>query len=1297
MTGSGSRKFLLATLLVVLAAGAGMLVLRSQVAWDQLCTLARRELPKALGAEVGIGRCEVDAAARTVRFGGVSVYAPGEEAPLFSADQVEVRLGGFEPFTGRVLVDKLQVTRPRLRLDLSRPSPARAPGACPFQALQAVSIDNFDVRGGEAHVLLPGGRGADVEEISVAWRMRRNVAEFRVETSHGSLDPGGGIASLPLTGLRVEAELARGGRDLEVTRGELSVGETELSFSGRIDDLCHPTLAMDAQVFLPVRAVTRATGALPGSAGHLWARLAVSGHAPDLRLSGEVLGKGVDLPPARPGDFSAHFAVVGDTLTLADLVVPVAPGQVKVSGTARLVAGLPVKLKVDLDSASLARVLERAGIPGPWVDFAVSGQVTAQGKLSPTPQLQGEATLHAENFLFTPEPVDKHPRGEPPVLAFHGGDIHLELHVLPDRVELRDAEIRVGEGRAKVNATFGFQQALGLSISGVIDPLELGEVGPLIGIPWSGVGSARFSLGMAWGQMVHIDADVVMRDAEFRRFALGTVKSPLHFADGVLSFPDVAGLRGHSAYTGSAKLDFRGESLVLEARARMPEGKVEDLVEVVAPLSQVWQPLRRVLTGNASGDLHLWGPSGELAADVDFNATDVAFYERRMGNGGMHLRIRGDTLELLPMTLRGPLGTSQGDGRLTTGDVLDFRFRVDGMSLEELLGPGARRTKARGVLTLVGTVQGTSDVPDVRATLTSPQTTLAGRSLGPVRLEGRLLGERLEVSGHPIAEADARMTVEVHRPYPFDARLDLALSDVRPLLGEGWQGALRGTLSASGSLLEFEATEGKLHLEQVRLQRSEVRAENDGVWDFRFGKGRVETAGVSLRGPDTAFSVSGSASARALDVKVSGTLDVRLAEPFTHSLERLAGRIELSGTAEGNPREPSFLGSATLIDVGFVVRDTGVELRGLSGRVDFSETRVLWTDVRGQLNDGNLTSRGDLSWGGFAMTQLDASAHLDDVTLRLLEDAPFSATGELLLTGKPGALRLSGDLDVARLRYVRPFGVDALMRQRTGGGGAEGERGAEWLTLDVALHLKDARVENNVARARLLGDLRVTGTNLHPGLVGTVEAGEGSQAFFRGNAFAITQGVADFKDHHGLEGVFDVYADTQVRDYQIRLHAFGRSSAPQVQFSSDPALPERDVLSLLTLGLTAREQAGISGTAGAGAGLAAEALYQASGLDRQVQRFLPNNTVLRDPAFRISTQYSEGTGLVEPTAQLESKFLVDQLKLSVSQPVSGKGTHAQAEYRFDNRLSAQAQWDNAYNDLPIGNLGIDLKLRWEVE
>jgi translocation and assembly module TamB len=109
-------------------------------------------------------------------------------------------------------------------------------------------------------------------------------------------------------------------------------------------------------------------------------------------------------------------------------------------------------------------------------------------------------------------------------------------------------------------------------------------------------------------------------------------------------------------------------------------------------------------------------------------------------------------------------------------------------------------------------------------------------------------------------------------------------------------------------------------------------------------------------------------------------------------------------------------------------------------------------------------------------------------------------------------------------------------------------------------------VENNLARARIVGDLRLTGSNLHPGLVGAMEAGQGSQAFFRGTTFNVTQGAVDFKDRRSLEGVFDVRAESQVREYLIRLHAFGKTSQPQVLLSSEPSLPEGDIISLLTLG-----------------------------------------------------------------------------------------------------------------------------------
>ena len=79
----------------------------------------------------------------------------------------------------------------------------------------------------------------------------------------------------------------------------------------------------------------------------------------------------------------------------------------------------------------------------------------------------------------------------------------------------------------------------------------------------------------------------------------------------------------------------------------------------------------------------------------------------------------------------------------------------------------------------------------------------------------------------------------------------------------------------------------------------------------------------------------------------------------------------------------------------------------------------------------------------------------------------------------------------------------------------------------------------------------------------------------------------DFKDRRSLEGVFDVRAESQVREYLIRLHAFGKTTQPQVLLSSEPSLPEGDIISLLTLGVTSRDRANANTTTTGGEAAAA--------------------------------------------------------------------------------------------------------------
>src|SRR6516162_2755494 len=1253
-SGPSRRRRLLAVGMVLALVAGGMTFLmvgRSRFAWDRACTLARRQLPGLLGADVGLGRCEVDPAGRTLRIYGLSATAPTTDRPTFSADELEVTIAGVQPLSGRLELDRVRLIRPRIWLDLSRPQPTPAKSeTCPLRTLEHLEVDTLEVRGAELRVALPAGRKVEVAGVELSWRTRRRDAEFVLRTSQGLVDLANGRPPLTVAGLAVEGALAPGGRELEVSRGELSVDDAQLSFAGRVDDLCRPSLALDAQLFLPVRMLSRVVP-LGESSGHLWAQVTLSGRVPDVRVTGELLGKGVTLGALRPGDFTVRASLAGQDVTIGELMVPVGQGSLKASGDLKLVPGLPLRVKAELDQVSLFQVFDRVGMGWAWVDLLATGPVNLSGKLSPGPELQGQADLRVSRFVTWTHPVGKKLPG-PPLLSIPSAEVAVDLGIRPDRVELLNGKVKVASSRALANVVIPYSGKGPITIETTAEPFVLEDVGKLADITLGGVGAARVSIRIPSG-FVFLDGELALQDSSLRGFALGNLSSALSVRDGVLSFPEAVGMKGRTAYQGRAALDFRNDQPDVHVAVNIPNGRAEDLVEVLAPVSPAIQTLRKVLVGTARGAMTLEGPANTMEGRFDLDLAGVSLSGRRLGDGALHARLdHGNAIALDSVALRGPLGTSKADGRWDMEGPLSGKFRVDGLQLEEMLGPElAKRLRARGTLTLAGTLKGTDQVPDVSMTLGGPQVYLSGRALGAMALEARALGEQLEVKGRPVADTDLRLTARIKKPYPYDATLKLALAD--------------------------------------------IRAESDGPWDVRFRGGRVSSDGLRLKGPETELSASGYLEEGAMDVAVSGSVDLRLVESFAQGLERATGRLELLGTARGEPADPQIVGTATLVDAGFRVRGQPLELRGLKGKLDFSESRILWSDLEGQANDGRLTSRGDVRWRRFRPEQLEVQLQLDQVSVRVVEDAPFAATGELTLTGRPGAFFLAGDLDVQRLRYRRPFGFDTLLA-RANRPGTPGEAPSEWLQLDVALHLKDAAVENNLARAKITGDLRLTGTNLHPGLIGAMEAGQGSQAFFRGTTFNVTQGSVDFKDRRSLEGVFDVRAESQVREYLIRLHAFGKTTQPQVLLSSEPSLPEGDIISLLTLCVTSRDRAN-SNTTTTGAGIAAEALYQASGLDRQVQKFLPRNSVIRDLSFHVSTLYNDANGLVEPTVQLESKFLTDQLKLGLSQPVSGKGTRALAEYRFDDRVSAQIQWDNVYNDVPIGNLGVDLKLRWNVE
>jgi autotransporter translocation and assembly factor TamB len=140
-------------------------------------------------------------------------------------------------------------------------------------------------------------------------------------------------------------------------------------------------------------------------------------------------------------------------------------------------------------------------------------------------------------------------------------------------------------------------------------------------------------------------------------------------------------------------------------------------------------------------------------------------------------------------------------------------------------------------------------------------------------------------------------------------------------------------------------------------------------------------------------------------------------------------------------------------------------------------------------------------------------------------------------------------------------------RGSTSGGGA-GEAPLVPLRFDIhVLVPATLRVDNNVLENLVASaDLQLRGTYDRPVIFGRAEVDRGVVRF-EGRRYKMTHGTIDFTNPARIEPFFDIVAETNVRvpgqTYHVIVSAAGTTAHLQPQLSSDPPLPQTDVLALL--------------------------------------------------------------------------------------------------------------------------------------
>ncbi len=676
-------------------------------------------------------------------------------------------------------------------------------------------------------------------------------------------------------------------------------------------------------------------------------------------------------------------------------------------------------------------------------------------------------------------------------------------------------------------------------------------------------------------------------DLTYHGAPIGSVQAGIVYRSDVLAIEHAAlRLEPDATIDLEGRIDFRGEgSVSLAADAtRFPLGPILDLIGAAAPVE-----------GRLSGRIDLGGRPGALTGRARVEGAPVAIA------GVAFDSVRGDlvfTPELLEMR---PLLLTQGAGRLQVDGRIPYRdagwLPQKGEEPPHLILAGtdlqvSAWTKTLGGLaldgkaTLEGRVSGALSAPEGTITVRAEGATARGLAIGDVGVRVDLSRDTatvdLQAPGRGLTLGG---TIGLGPGKPVDLRATLSATDVR---GEDlWRGlsqeirvSLGGEIRLRGPLGSPEALEGRAMLDHVRANLSGVVLDAQGPVEATLSGGALKVAPLVLTGEGTRIELRGAldpGAAGSIDVSAGGTFDLRLLPLFVKNLQA-SGQGKVSLTIGGPLAAPVFQGRVQVEAQAMRHPDLPFPIDTLRCSAVFEESRLRVDSFDFLAGGGPVTGTGTIELGDrersespFTIGRATIRLHGSNVKTEFPAGFRSTADMDLVLRAEDGATSLSGEVDLVRGVYSKDFKFDAVL-----GGTRASEVFASPATgvfpgiaLDLVIRAtQDVWLRNDFGTLEGQGELRIRGTTDHPSLAGRISAVEGGTIRFRRVPYRILTGTVDFADPQEVNPIFDLQADTQVSEYQVTLQAEGTLDDFHYELSSNPPLPEQDIVALLLTGRT---------------------------------------------------------------------------------------------------------------------------------
>ena len=825
------------------------------------------------------------------------------------------------------------------------------------------------------------------------------------------------------------------------------------------------------------------------------------------------------------------------------------------------------------------------------------------------------------------------------------------------------------------------------------------------------------------GDDFYIDFDSSIKNAEYLNLNFGDFTGLITFSDKneTLKFSRIKSKKNLLHYDAEGLIHI-GDRSDVKMDFNIAKGDINDLMGVFDFLvgDLWWFP--RSMTGSVNGKLQIRGETDvdRLKISSQLKGRDWDFYGEKFKTIDLDGGYDEGVYYIKKLDARKYRGRINAQVRFDEEQKLIWNLSTQGLKLIDFDHVARLDIPFRGDLEIVSQGQQNKAAIDSLTRLSIGNIQIRGQNFPPSEFEVKSEKDQIIAKGNLNGRQGILSSIyHLKKNEKSFFSLDLREFDFTPLLlvlnpslisDEQIQGRISGKADLKFKTGSLEFGDGILALDRLFLKKQGVQISSGRPVKFSINKGTFEQSYLDLVSKSGKVTLTAKNKKNKLDGSIVGDLDLGIFEFFTSSIENTKGVIGVDLELDGKLLEPQVTGRGQFEGLAFSNPSLESPLENVTGQFQVKQNEVFINEMSATMSGGSVDANGTISFFPYRYPEIDLDLKLGKNRVKVFPLKYLVASGNLSVKGKERPYLVSGSLAIDDGLITEPvLGQKKLQSQS-----------ARFMPPPVTLEsqyqpffrfeiqavtTKALTLKNDLFDAKVMGNILLAGTVENPKLKGQIQVDSGA-AIFKNNRFAIRSGIVEFDNPNQLDPKFNLQANAEVKEYKVNLSAFGRMSEWKIDLSSDPALPQSEIVSLLALGYTSEdlENLGSEDRTVIQQGEAASLLLHSLDFNREVE----NKTGFQiQVGEAVDTQ--SGRSIFRPQADTENpaaapkivikRQVVKDVDISVGSTV-GVGTSSQrevsAEVRIAPGISVIGVWntfEGIENQDEQTSYGVDLKFQ----